>query len=898
MSGIMQAKFRGVFLGWLLVVAGSLGLGCLGPSPASAANFYSAISPANVPWPGGVVPYEFTNSLTVVQQQTYLDGLREWELAANVRFVPRTSQARWVLFAYNTNGLDHVSSGYSPQLVTVSSLSRAQVCHEMGHSLGFAHENIRADQSSYLLVLTNNVVNPTGNLVWFAADPNSVSYGPYDFESVLHLGWDFDSIAPGTLPTQQPKPPYDVRYRFRLGNLALSPGDRAGLRFLYGPPATPLTNVVSTTADAGPGSLRAAMYYAADHPGATVRFNIPASDPGYSNGVFTIHLTGHLPPLSSDGMVLDGSTQPGYSGRPLILVDGSGILPETFTSNSGLLIYSGNNQIQALAFTGFNWNGLTLRYADAQSNRITGCWLGLDGTGARAAGNAFQGLLISDGAQGNIIGGTNALARNVFSGNVQYGVFITDSNTAANVVSGNFIGTDATGSQAVGNALGGAILLNGAHHNLLGGGSFSAGNVVSGNTNFGIWVGGTGTDSNTVSGNWVGLDAGGKQALPNTFAGMYVLDGAQHTLVSSNVFSGQPSEGLRLAGAGTAWNRVEANLFGTDATGSNAVPNGFAGLTLFAGASSNWVGGSGAASGNLVSGNGSYGVVLGDAGTEANWIEDNRIGTDITGSNALGNAFANVALWNGAAGNSIGAPGHGNRIAYAGGSGVVLYDDGTIHNSVRGNSVFGNGWLGIDLGGDGVTLNHSGTAPPGPNGWQNFPVLTNAVGRGGNTSIGGTLNGVAGRAYALDFYASPSADPSGYGQGRTYVGSVEIMSDGGGAAGFGVTVAGNWSGQFLAATATDAVNGDTSEFSADLLATNGPPPPEFAGSLALTGSGFSVQLCLTAGQPYRVQASTNLAEGASAWLDLTNFIAATTNVLFQDAAATHYRARFYRIVSP
>ena len=105
--------------------------------PLLAGNFYAGTSPSNVPWPGGIVPYEFTNALTTAQQQTYLDGLHEWELAANVKFVPHTTETHWVLFSYNTNGFDNVSATTNPIAVSVSSLSRAQVCHEMGHSFGF-----------------------------------------------------------------------------------------------------------------------------------------------------------------------------------------------------------------------------------------------------------------------------------------------------------------------------------------------------------------------------------------------------------------------------------------------------------------------------------------------------------------------------------------------------------------------------------------------------------------------------------------------------------------------------------------------------------------------------------------------------------------------------------------
>ena len=232
-----------------------------------AGNFYNGTTPATVPWPGGIVPYQFSNTLTVAEQQTYLNGLREWELAANVKFVPYTNQSRWILFSYDTNYQDYVAGGsYSPQLVTISSLSRAQVCHEMGHSFGFTHENIRPDATNYVLVLTNNISNEPSNIYWFTIDPTSVTNGKYDYESVMHLGWDFDSANPGVLATQQPRAPNFPKYQYRMGNYCLSPGDRAALAYLYGPPTVPLSNVVTNTADAGLGSLRAALYFVTDPP--------------------------------------------------------------------------------------------------------------------------------------------------------------------------------------------------------------------------------------------------------------------------------------------------------------------------------------------------------------------------------------------------------------------------------------------------------------------------------------------------------------------------------------------------------------------------------------------------------------------------------------------------------
>jgi hypothetical protein len=1066
---------------------------------ALAGNFYAGTSPANVPWPGGIVPYEFTNTLTAAQTNTYLDGLREWELAASVKFVPHTNQTRWILFDYNTNFLDFVATGYSPQLITVASLSRAQVCHEMGHSFGFTHENIRFDQTNHLTVVTNNISNEASNIFWFTIDPTSVTNGYYDFESVMHLGWDFVSTQPGVLPTQQPKPAYSPRYQYRMQNYCISPGDRAALAYLYGPPAVPLTNIVTTTADVGPGSLRAAMYFVTDHPGTTVKFNIPNSDPGYSNGVFNIHLTGYLPPLVTNGMVIDGSTQPGFTSKPLIVVDGSQIIPETFTPTSGLLFYSASNQVKNISFQGFSWNGLTLEYADATNNTIAGCWLGLDSTGSNAAPNVYQGILIQLGASQNTIGGTNALARNVISGNSQYGLWISDTNTTGNVVLGNYIGTDATGSFAVSNALGGIGLFTSSAGQIIGGTNALARNIISGNVSAGVWLSGAGVSNNVVENNFIGLNAAGNAAIPNTFVGMYVINGASSNAIlgnaisgnyseglrlsdpgtsanlvqgnfigtdatgatavpngflglsiytgatnntiggtsgaARNVISGNYSEGLRIQGLGASWNLIEGNFIGTDASGTSAVPNGWTGLTIFSGATSNTIGGTSPAARNILSGNSSYGMVVSDAGTgenliqgnyfglsasgtaplpnytgvllsssatnntlggtsaaarniisgnngdgievsfsaAANFIQGNYVGTDPTGASAIANDGEGIYMHDGACGNFIGgmAPGAGNVISantyrgiYAYGTntsynliegnfigtaangtsplgnhwdGIVFFDGASsnvvglstsgagtgntiafngftgvyigsnnsnmcVGDTIRGDAIFSNDRIGINLAGGtedsyGVTANHPGGAVPGPNDLQNYPIITNAVASGTGTTISGTLNSSASQFFLIDIYRNPAPDPSGHGQGQVYVGSETVLTSVSGNATFSLTASGNLSGQYFSAVATDQSSGDTSEFSADVVATNGPSAPEFVGPYGMTATGFTAAISLTLGQSYHIQAATNLTAPIT-WTNLTNFTAAGSLYQFIDPSATNYRARFYRVVSP
>jgi hypothetical protein len=837
-----------------------------------AANFYAGTSPSNVPWPGGIVPYEFTNTLTAAQQQTYLDGLREWELAANVKFIPHTTETHWILFTYNTNGFDNVSATTNPQVVSVASFSRAQVCHEMGHSFGFNHENIRPDAANFITVVTNNIT--PGNLQFFQIDPTTVTNGPYDFESVMHLGWDFASTNPGVLPTQQPKPPYFPRYQFRMGNLCLSPGDRAALKFLYGAPAVPLTNIVTTTADVGPGSLRAAMYYGADHSGSIVKFNIPTSDAGFSNGVFNIHLTGHLPPLAANGMVIDGSTQPGFTSKPLVFVDGSQILPETFTSNSGLLIYSASNQVKNISFSGFNWNGLTLEFADATNNTISGCWLGVDSTGSNAAPNALQGILLVNGASQNTIGGTNALGRNVISGNIQYGIFLTtnttgnsilgnyfgvnaggtvalpnqksgiaiiggtsnliggtvagagnvlsgngeygidirSTGTVGNFVQGNLIGLDAGGAYAIPNAISGLLLFDGEQSNTIGGNIPGARNVISGNINAGINI--TGTSNNLIAGNCIGTDITGTNSVGNTIAGIYLTDGAENNVVGGttaatrNVISGNDSYGVYIRDPGTSGNLIEGNFIGTTPDGASALGNMFAGVILFNGAANNIIGG-GAGAGNVVSGNSSYGFYISDSGTSGNWIQGNNIGADATGTNALPNPTG-LIIFDGTTDNFIGlkpdGSGTGNQIAFGFGDGVLMGGADTVGISIRGNSIFSNGGLGIDLDNT------------GPNDLQNFPVITNAFGRATSTIVLGKLNSTANQTFLIDVYRNDAANSSG--EGQFYVGTVSATTDGSGNAGFSFTNnTANYSGQYFSVTATSA-GGDTSEFSADVLASN------------------------------------------------------------------------------
>ena len=221
----------------------------------------------------------------------------------------------------------------------------------------------------------------------------------------------------------------------------------------------------------------------------------------------------------------------------------------------------------------------------------------------------------------------------------------------------------------------------------------------------------------------------------------------------------------------------------------------------------NLIGGSATGAGNLISANNSRGLWL----TDASWtvIQGNFIGTTADGNNALGNAFHGIDLDVNSTNNTVGgtAAGAGNRIAFAQSiySGVRVRD-GSANNLISANAIFGNGGLGIDLGNYGPNPIYdceSGIAAGAADAGQNFPVLTDAYSGGGATRIRGTLDSISGKTYLLQFFASPSGDPSGYGEGQMFLGQTYFALEGACSSSFTVSlpvsVPSNW---VVSATAT------------------------------------------------------------------------------------------------
>jgi hypothetical protein len=276
------------------------------------------------------------------------------------------------------------------------------------------------------------------------------------------------------------------------------------------------------------------------------------------------------------------------------------------------------------------------------------------------------------------------------------------------------------------------------------------------------------------------------------------------------------------------------------------------GIHISSGASINSIGGTASGARNIISGNQGPGIMIAGnvylgAVAQGNVVQGNYIGTDVTGLLPVPNGEG-VQIFDGASGNLIGGTttGAGNVIAFNQGAGVAVTGATTTGNAIRGNSIHDNTGLGIDLGGSGVPTPNGSQPRTGPNNLINFPVLTVAA-AGLSADIRGTYTGLASTTYTLDFYANPADDPSGYGQGRRYLGSGQVTTGPDGNATFDsstfVTPLGPCNpGEVISATATDA-NGDTSEFTQDITAKS---PTSTAVSSSVNPSVFGQALTFTA----------------------------------------------------
>jgi hypothetical protein len=521
-----------------------------------------------------------------------------------------------------------------------------------------------------------------------------------------------------------------------------------------------LVLTVNTTANSGGGSLLDAINQVNADLGVavdTIKFQI-------GTGVQTIQPAAAGLPIITHSVLIDGTTQPGFAGTPLIVLNFSQVI----SNGDGLALAGGNSAVRGLVINDFvsqsSAGGGGIAIMTKGGDTIAGNYIGTQQDGTTAEPNSF-GVRIAD-VGGNTIGGTTAADRNVISGNIADGVVIFSGFVSNNVIEGNYIGTDFTGTVAVPNGFWG-VEADGSS-NTIGGTAPGAGNVISGNLFDGILAG----PSETIQGNFIGTDALGTSKLPNQLTGIMtqaagsVIGGT--TPGAANVISGNTDEGIALETERALNNVVEGNFIGTDKTQTLDLGNGGVGVHIF-----------------------SHG--------EGGGADDNTVGGSTLSA-------ANVIAFN------------VNGVQVDGGSNTT----NSLRNLISHNSIFNN--TGPATDGLGIVLGDLATPSMAGNNGQPAPVITSITPNGNFLTIVGTVQSVANSTVTVEFFANPSLDPSGQAEGQLFLGSVSVPTNGSGQGSFSQLVPAPSGAQAgfnaFSATVTDP-NGNTSEFSNGFVAETG-----------------------------------------------------------------------------
>ena len=536
-----------------------------------------------------------------------------------------------------------------------------------------------------------------------------------------------------------------------------------------------------------------------------------------------IRLQAHI---TSDGLVV--STRDNTIRNNAIGTDAAGEISEGLGNQGNGIVLLGvpGTLVEGNIIAGNQQRGLYIIGEGADENIVVD---------NKIVSNAVHGVVISnyadsskpDGPLSNQIGVDGR--GNVISGNGYDGIRLNGAGARDNAIVANHIGTAVDDVDVEGNGANGVRIEWGASSNRV------ARNVISGNAQHGVFIRGAGSDRNVIADNFIGTDATGVQALGNGVYGIAlaapgnVTVGPQFNEIDRNVVSANRTGIALLHGADNTI--VRGNYIGTDLSGQkvvdddgNRLGNARDGIEIFS--DNNVIGGATAALRNVISGNLDDGIDI-DRGS-GNVVLGNHIGADASGTLALGNGSDGIVIgWVGreASRNIIGgpAPGWGNLIMANAGVGVHVAGPTSVDNTIRGNSIHSNGGLGIDLGSDGATPNDDdGTDDDdGPNHLQNYPELQYVQG-GSTTQVTGLLRtSTPNAAVLLDFYAS-KVDSIGAYEGERHLGWRIVETDGDGQARFNLNLStATRTGEVVTGTATDAA-GNTSEFSPGVSVVRGP----------------------------------------------------------------------------
>jgi hypothetical protein len=433
----------------------------------------------------------------------------------------------------------------------------------------------------------------------------------------------------------------------------------------------------------------------------------------------------------------------------------------------------------------------------ATGNLVTGNHIGVNASGTAVLAGNVSGVTI-DGAPANTVGGTTAAARNVIAGGAD-DVTIENSGATGNLVEGNYLGTDWTGSVTVeGSATASVgVLIKGASSNTIGGTLAVAGNLISGhaytdnatNISYGVEITGvnaaTPTSYNQVEGNTIGLDASGSLKVPNDY-GVYILDASYNIIGGStsgagNVISGNDRVGVTILTDASAYaatgNQIVDTVIGTNGSHApdgttfpnpliqsfHALGNGSNGVSVVNSPGTEILG-------NVIGENTGDGVSLLSSGgsqsyTDLTLVERNYIGVNGFDSAALPNTGNGVSTFNSGANtiayNTI-ADNTGNGVSVSGTAALPVNVDSRSGDEISQNSIHDNG-AGILLTNNGNLL-------------ENYPVINSATFSEGVTTLTGSLTSTPNTSFLIEFFGNSASDPSGYGEREIYRGSTYVTT--------------------------------------------------------------------------------------------------------------------------
>jgi len=402
---------------------------------------------------------------------------------------------------------------------------------------------------------------------------------------------------------------------------------------------------VTSSASSGAGSLNDTITQANYKGGDlnVINFNIPSK-----GGVVEIVLSQTL--YIARLMVLNGFTQPGYQGSPLIRINANGNasgialvgnVAGVPPFSDGRTATSSGSTIQGFQIVNYYSNAITI-FNESQGNYIQNNWLGFYRT---LSGSYVRNVVAHPGCRGvGLRSSFNHIRNNTISG-VDNGITIgedplgipTGTAYKTNSIRDNFVGTDPTGTIQVGNDSDGIFLGAGARQNFIG-----PGNVLSGMASAGCELLHSTAVGNVIFGNIIGLNAAGDAAIGNQ-VGVYVANGAHFNDIGSsnaqygNVISGNTIGGVAIGASNDpsgTW--VENNLIGTDKTGTKAVGLQTTGVSVQDGSQHIVV------RFNVLAGHTNHGAVFRDCSSNGffgNWIGRARSGMLIP------NAGFGVLLW-------------------------------------------------------------------------------------------------------------------------------------------------------------------------------------------------------------------------------------------------------------